>query len=84
MKANIHYASGYHESQPYIQAFWNIVENMDPVDQVCVALKCTVFYSRSSLNNMKSIVSCPVRLVHFQLFLCVMYWLSIYSVLCVF
>ena len=24
MKRNIHYASGYHESQPYIQAFWRI------------------------------------------------------------
>jgi hypothetical protein len=24
MKRNVNYASGYHESQPYIQAFWEI------------------------------------------------------------
>eukprot|EP01036_Dinobryon_divergens_P023528 gene23528-31881_t len=33
MKRNIHYASGYHESQPYIQAFWRIVSEMNPEDQ---------------------------------------------------
>ena len=34
MQAHVHYASGYHASQPYIQAFWGIVETMDPSDQV--------------------------------------------------
>ena len=34
MQANVHYGSGYHPSQPYVQAFWSIVENMQPEDQV--------------------------------------------------
>lgn len=33
MKRHVHYASGYHESQPYIQAFWEILESMSPDDQ---------------------------------------------------
>eukprot|EP00597_Dinobryon_sp_UTEXLB2267_P010571 CAMPEP_0170101272 /NCGR_PEP_ID=MMETSP0020_2-20130122/2160_1 /TAXON_ID=98059 /ORGANISM="Dinobryon sp., Strain UTEXLB2267" /LENGTH=1091 /DNA_ID=CAMNT_0010324337 /DNA_START=453 /DNA_END=3728 /DNA_ORIENTATION=- len=33
MQRHVHYASGYHESQPYIQAFWRIVSEMSPEDQ---------------------------------------------------
>lgn len=37
MQAHVHYGSGYHPSQPYIQAFWGIVESMEPEDQVRVS-----------------------------------------------
>lgn len=33
MRRNVHYASGYHDSQPYIQGFWNIVSEMTPDEQ---------------------------------------------------
>lgn len=33
LKKHVQYASGYHPSQPYVQAFWEIVENMSPSDQ---------------------------------------------------
>ena len=33
MQAHTHYASGYHASQPYIQAFWEVVNGMEPADQ---------------------------------------------------
>jgi ubiquitin-protein ligase E3 C len=33
MKAHVTYGSGYHPSQPYIQAFWDIVAEMGPEDQ---------------------------------------------------
>jgi len=33
MMKNTNYASGYHESQPYIQAFWQIVEQMTQEEQ---------------------------------------------------
>lgn len=33
MKRHTHYGSGYHESQPYIQAFWKIIEEMSTEDQ---------------------------------------------------
>lgn len=44
MKRHVVYASGYHESQPYIQAFWDIVENMSAEDQG---------------NLLKFVTSCP-------------------------
>jgi len=33
MQAHVHYGSGYHPSQPYIQAFWQIVGDMSAEDQ---------------------------------------------------
>jgi ubiquitin-protein ligase E3 C len=33
LKRHVHYASGYHESQPYIQGFWRIIERMSAEDQ---------------------------------------------------
>lgn len=33
MRAHVTYGSGYHPSQPYIQAFWAIVAEMGPEDQ---------------------------------------------------
>jgi len=30
MKKHVNYASGYHESQPYIEGFWNIISEMNP------------------------------------------------------
>ena len=33
MQQHVNYASGYHQSQPYIQAFWQIVAEMTPEDQ---------------------------------------------------
>lgn len=33
LQRNCHYSSGYHESQPYIQGFWKIVDEMSIEDQ---------------------------------------------------
>jgi ubiquitin-protein ligase E3 C len=33
MQAHVHYGSGYHPSQPYVQAFWQVVSDMSPEDQ---------------------------------------------------
>ena len=33
LKRNIYYASGYHESQPYIADLWSIISEISPVDQ---------------------------------------------------
>jgi hypothetical protein len=33
IKRHVTYASGYHPSQPYIEEFWDIVENMDVEEQ---------------------------------------------------
>jgi ubiquitin-protein ligase E3 C len=33
MMANVHYGSGYHPSQPYVQTFWQVVADMSPEDQ---------------------------------------------------
>jgi hypothetical protein len=44
MKNNVVYANGYHEKQPYIIAFWKIIEEMSYEDQC---------------NLLKFVTSCP-------------------------
>jgi hypothetical protein len=33
LKRNVSYQNGYHESQPYIQAFWSVISELSPQEQ---------------------------------------------------
>lgn len=54
-KKNVVYGGGYHESQPYIQGFWRIVEEMDPQTQGLL-LKFVTSCSRQPLLGFSQLV----------------------------
>jgi len=48
LRRNVHYASGYHDSQPYIQTFWDIIESFT-AEQQAAFLKFVTSCSRQPL-----------------------------------
>ncbi|KAL3925251.1 MAG: hypothetical protein SGILL_000529 [Bacillariaceae sp.] len=59
LKRNMHYLGGYHESQPYIQAFWEILETELSTDQQRKFLRFMTSCSRQPLLGFGSLEPVP-------------------------
>jgi ubiquitin-protein ligase E3 C len=59
LKRNMHYLGGYHESQPYIQVFWDILENDLSPEQQRKFLRFMTSCSRQPLLGFGSLEPMP-------------------------
>jgi ubiquitin-protein ligase E3 C len=59
LKKVMHYLGGYHESQPYIEVFWEIIENELSEDQQRNFLRFMTSCSRQPLLGFSSLVPVP-------------------------
>lgn len=59
LKKAMHYLGGYHESQPYIEAFWEIIENELTQDQQRKFLRFMTSCSRQPLLGFSSLEPVP-------------------------